>query len=186
MFKEVTNFCITEQNEVAMYWEVSNKSIDDLLIVISPQSGSKFIGKKRYWIQRTNLKLSEHEPVRFGRDPNNPRGIFWLYKRKIFWENDDLDNKAILALIDARESKLRRKIEFLQGPTNQSQSRQYLPENVKIAVWKRDCGRCVKCGSNENLEFDHIIPVSLGGSSSERNLQLLCQKCNREKGADIH
>ncbi len=61
----------------------------------------------------------------------------------------------------------------------------YIPDDVKDAVWRRDEGRCVKCKSNERLEFDHIIPVSKGGSNTKRNVQLLCEKCNREKGAEI-
>ncbi len=63
--------------------------------------------------------------------------------------------------------------------------RQPIPDDVKMYVWKRDGGKCVKCGSQEKLEFDHIIPFSRGGSSTERNLQLLCEKCNREKRDNI-
>ena len=44
---------------------------------------------------------------------------------------------------------------------------------------------CVDCGSNEKLEYDHIIPVSKGGSNTARNIQLLCEKCNRTKGNNI-
>ena len=60
-----------------------------------------------------------------------------------------------------------------------------IPKDVQMFVWQRDGGHCVQCGSNENLEFDHIIPVSMGGSSTARNIQLLCESCNRSKGADI-
>jgi len=62
--------------------------------------------------------------------------------------------------------------------------RDRIPEAVQIFVWQRDQGRCVQCGGREKLEFDHIIPVAEGGSSTERNVQL-CEACNRKKGKNI-
>ncbi|MGA3293850.1 MAG: HNH endonuclease [Candidatus Acidiferrales bacterium] len=57
-----------------------------------------------------------------------------------------------------------------------------IPTSVKIAVWKRDGGKCVLCGSSKNLHFDHIIPYSQGGSSLvAENIQLLCAKHNLQK-----
>ena len=57
-----------------------------------------------------------------------------------------------------------------------------IPAQVKQEVWKRDKGQCVMCGSTENLHFDHIIPFSKGGSSTTaKNIQLLCAKCNLSK-----
>jgi 5-methylcytosine-specific restriction endonuclease McrA len=50
---------------------------------------------------------------------------------------------------------------------------------------QRDEGRCTSCGGNQNLEFDHIIPLSMGGSNTARNLQLLCERCNRAKGGNL-
>ncbi len=60
-----------------------------------------------------------------------------------------------------------------------------IPEIVKRAVWRRDQGQCVKCRCRENLEFDHIIPISKGGSNTARNIELLCERCNREKSDQI-
>jgi len=58
----------------------------------------------------------------------------------------------------------------------------FIPSDVKIAVWKRDKGRCTKCGRADNLHFDHLIPFSLGGSSLvEENIQLLCARHNLQK-----
>ncbi len=57
-----------------------------------------------------------------------------------------------------------------------------IPSQIKLEVWKRDKGRCVACGSSENLHFDHIIPYSRGGSSKDaRNIQILCARHNLEK-----
>ena len=60
-----------------------------------------------------------------------------------------------------------------------------IPEEVKIAVWRRDEGRCVDCRERERLEYHHIIPRSKGGSSSVRNVELLCEICNRKRGNRI-
>lgn len=61
-----------------------------------------------------------------------------------------------------------------------------IPTKVKLEVLKRDKRRCVQCGSTEDLHFDHILPYSLGGSSTNAdNIQLLCQKHNLEKSAKI-
>ena len=57
-----------------------------------------------------------------------------------------------------------------------------IPTSVKLAVWKRDDGKCVKCGATNELHFDHIIPYSKGGSSmTADNIQLLCARHNLEK-----
>ncbi|MCC6153630.1 MAG: HNH endonuclease [Candidatus Hydrogenedentes bacterium] len=60
--------------------------------------------------------------------------------------------------------------------------RRVIPTAVKLAVWDRDRGCCVKCQSREDLHFDHVIPYSKGGSSSTpENIQLLCGKHNLAK-----
>ena len=57
-----------------------------------------------------------------------------------------------------------------------------IPTDVKVAVYARDKGKCVKCGSDKNLHYDHILPFSKGGSSTTvDNIQLLCAKCNLKK-----
>lgn len=64
--------------------------------------------------------------------------------------------------------------------------RRIIPTCVKLEVWKRDGGRCSKCGATEDLHFDHIIPFSRGGSSNTpENIQLLCGRHNLEKRNNI-
>jgi Holliday junction DNA helicase RuvB len=61
------------------------------------------------------------------------------------------------------------------------ESREAIPSTVRREVWRRDEGKCKKCGSRKNLEYDHIIPVAEGGSNTARNIELLCEACNRAK-----
>ena len=57
-----------------------------------------------------------------------------------------------------------------------------IPSAVKQVVWKRDQGKCIECGSKDNLDFDHILPFSKGGSSVlVNNIQLLCARHNLKK-----
>ena len=79
-------------------------------------------------------------------------------------------------------------IDRLNDPVDETAftpTRERIPDEVKVAVWRRDNGICVKCGSRNNLEYDHIIPVSKGGSNTIRNIELLCQSCNRSKSDKI-
>ena len=46
-------------------------------------------------------------------------------------------------------------------------------------------GKCVRCGSSEEIHKDHIQPLALGGSNSKENLQPLCKTCNCSKGSKL-
>lgn len=56
---------------------------------------------------------------------------------------------------------------------------------LRFLIYKRDNNRCRICGSTNNLEIDHIYPISKGGKSTPDNLQTLCHRCNVKKGANI-
>jgi len=42
---------------------------------------------------------------------------------------------------------------------------------------------CLACGAVDYLEFDHIMPLALGGPNHPDNLQVLCRHCNSKKHA---
>jgi len=57
-----------------------------------------------------------------------------------------------------------------------------IPQDVKIAVAVRDEGLCQHCGTSTGpMEYDHVIPYSMGGDNSVENIQLLCRRCNAAK-----
>src|SRR5436305_11546482 len=68
-----------------------------------------------------------------------------------------------------------------QGSLDQhsgSRVRPPLPLALRTAVLDRDHWQCVYCGSTEELQIDHIIPVSRGGATTLDNLEVLCKHCN--------
>ncbi len=115
---------------------------------------------------------------------------FWNFADRWWWDNDGLTVDQVHALLVTRLQREQGKIERAQamvaaGSTPQRLSRGQIPDDVKQYVFTRDEGRCRSCGSTSELQFDHVVPVALGGSSSADNLQILCGPCNRRKGAGL-
>ncbi len=69
--------------------------------------------------------------------------------------------------------------------TRVSKNIRYIPPRVKHFIWQRDQGRCRNCKNQRNLNFDHILPVALGGNSSVENIRLLCFSCNQRQAIKI-
>ncbi len=118
----------------------------------------------------------------------------WLFRDKVYYNLDDYNEEDARLLILEHIDKERRKWERLkkkygQSPVEAEEAKhstsRRISEEVKTYVWRRDGGKCVRCGSKEKLEYDHIIPISKGGSNTARNIELLCEKCNREKSNNI-
>ena len=57
---------------------------------------------------------------------------------------------------------------------------------MKRRVYRKQDGICAICKEKfaiSGMEADHIRPWSEGGQTIEKNCQMLCRKCNREKSA---
>ena len=103
--------------------------------------------------------------------------LFELFVAAVFNGNNNL-------IARQKEEELRKR-EQEQFQSLVPERSRIISQNTKMYVWQRDGGKCVECGSKENLEYDHIIPFSKGGSNSDRNIQLLCESCNRSKSSRI-
>jgi len=131
-----------------------------------------------------DMSQSDYEPLPLGYDR-------WLYQNAVYEVTGGHSDEEKKLLILEFADKDRRKFERLKNKFSGKKSdevkyeRTRIPEEVRIAVWRRDQGRCARCASRENLEYDHIVPVSKGGGNTERNIELLCQDCNRAKSNRI-
>ena len=94
--------------------------------------------------------------------------------------------KRFVLEAEQESRKLKKEVSYLEElKKDKGKSRPSIPKETRTNVWRRDLGRCVECGSKEHLEFDHIIPISQGGGNTSRNIQLLCENCNRKKSDKI-
>ena len=90
---------------------------------------------------------------------------------------------------------LERFVNYLSGRTSFKISaagqRRLMTPKLRQFIIERDNNTCKLCGNstfnepNLLLEVDHIIPIAKGGMTTEANLQTLCWKCNRRKGAKV-
>jgi hypothetical protein len=144
------------------------------------------VSKEQYAGIRTRQRET---PVELACDTARRR-TWWMFRDEFYWEDEGYDEVAVKALILERLTQKDRRVQRAVALMQQTQAmdtpaRGPIPDEVKIFVWNRDGGHCVKCGTNQSLEFDHVIPVTMGGANTARNLQLLCETCNRSKGAAL-
>jgi 5-methylcytosine-specific restriction endonuclease McrA len=92
---------------------------------------------------------------------------------------EELEGRSFLVAEDAEQAAT-----TSQQKENKWGSR-HIPAKIRIEVWNRDGGKCAHCSSTENVEYDHVTPISKGGESTACNLQLLCRPCNRRKRVSV-
>lgn len=153
------------------------------------------VGRKHYTLKRRPTK--EEWTAAWIRQQSEPVLVLsttdrnlWHFQNRFFWDNDGLNGSQVHALLLTRSQREQQRIERAQamvamGSTPRSQVRGAIPDDLKQYVWQRDGGRCRQCGNQHELQYDHIIPVSMGGATTAENLQILCGPCNRRKGAGL-
>src|SRR5581483_151964 len=113
------------------------------------------------------------------------RRTLWHFHDRFYWEDEGLDAEDVKALVLQRERRNQQKLQtahsLMRADAAGRPTRVPIPSELRRAVFERDGGRCVECGSNFDLQYDHVLPVALGGATTLENLQLLCAECNRRK-----
>jgi hypothetical protein len=122
----------------------------------------------------------------------------WLYRDTFYvteraptsYEADEvmLRIKLLRYQHDEELNRLKEQVanyEAIEGQRAGGTTRKAIPDDVRMLVWSRDKGSCVKCGAVKELHFDHVIPLARGGSDEAVNIQLLCRTCNLAKGDRI-
>ena len=123
--------------------------------------------------KRPPEQVRVYEKIRPGIWADN--GLFHLVDS---WRESDGKRRVFkFKLIAVKEEQ-----ETKSSSVSNKARRRIIPTAVKLAVWKRDGGKCVECGAPDELHFDHDLPYSKGGTSlTEANVQLLCARHNLQK-----
>jgi len=150
------------------------------------------VGKRYLVAQQVSVETSNS----FNKWEAKPRLIctaegkaYWQFRDEFYSADTQLNETDVEALLISRERRNQRQLNNARAMINSKSisaaRRQAIPDDVKQFVFERDQGQCVNCGNRVELQFDHIIPVSLGGSSASENLQVLCGPCNRKKSGGL-
>lgn len=104
-------------------------------------------------------------------------------------------NASMECTVEMNLGNLDAMLRYLDGRTKWSKSvagqRALMTPTLRRSILEHDGYTCQKCGANVKdephllLEVDHIVPISKGGLTRADNLQTLCWKCNRSKGAKL-
>ena len=137
--------------------------------------------------QQALAKRKSVGAAKIGRDADR---VLWWTNSGLYWSDPELSDKDVALLVWDRQRRQDSRLDRLrqirvQGEKVAPTRRQQIPEDVRDHVWLRDKGRCQQCGSKNDLQFDHIIPVARGGGNAAKNIQVLCGGCNRRKSDSI-
>jgi HNH endonuclease len=133
------------------------------------------------------LQAEQQEtPVRLLEDG---RRALWYFHACFYWEDEGLGVEDVRALVLQRERRQQQKLQtahsLMKAEEAGRPTRIPITTELRRTVFERDGGRCVECGSNFDLQYDHLLPVALGGATTVENLQLLCADCNRRKSDSL-
>ncbi len=168
---------ITKTDELIWHHKKDAELVRDLQNRINLYKGELYITS-----QRIIFESREH-PIEIAlsnilRIDSNLSSVFISGKSKKTTCQFRVQDADILeAYLEQAIAKFHRRLNIKQTSGNTRK----ISQAVKQNVWQRDGGQCVQCSAADYLEFDHIIPFSKGGSSSENNIQLLCRRCNLAK-----
>ncbi|QDA62629.1 HNH endonuclease [Hymenobacter jejuensis] len=176
---------IYEGHDVPKNESANPKTVNQPMVLPSgrlTQNGKFFQAAEGYKNGRSPELVKVYEKIKDGIWVYN--GVFELIDSWIEKSKSEARNvfKFKLHVTDRSIDQKNKRVEELKDIGHN----RLIPTSVKLEVWKRDNGKCIQCGSADNLHFDHILPFSKGGTSLRAdNIQLLCARHNLQKSSHI-
>jgi len=101
--------------------------------------------------------------------------------RKNLYRASEKHRQEELERIKSYHQTERGKLALSAGYMNTNARKRAMPGKVSVDDLLSIDQECAACGSNKNLEFDHIVSARDGGINERRNLQMLCVECHKMK-----
>ncbi len=189
LFNEFNSFLRSSATDPLVKREVRPRLYSDPVVMVAPSGPEFFWFEDRVLGCISSKKQFRQHAIAFRsrRCPPLPHHADFVFYAEQAWSlHADISMADVTKILEreiAREAD--QLASLVVNTVVKSNRRDRISETVRSEVWRRDGGKCLRCGSRIRLEFDHIVPVSLGGSDTARNIELLCEACNRSKGARI-
>ena len=113
---------------------------------------------------------------------------WWWYLDRFWWDDDGLAARDVQVIV--LDTDLCRKQQIatiaearaaILGEKRRPADLEPASQVVRFAVWCRDRGRCVDCGTAEEVGFDEILPPDSGGARTAANVELRCSDCRERR-----
>jgi hypothetical protein len=110
---------------------------------------------------------------------------WWWYRERFWWDDEGLDAHDVKVFVLDAELSSRQRAESLRELRASLLDEQASDKDpaelspiLRFAVWCRDGGRCVDCGTTDDVRWDEILPPQIGGSRTAANVELRCRPCH--------
>lgn len=150
----------------------------------------KIITKSLFW--KRHKEYLYHNVRQKVADSDYHMFIFRFYRThtRNGYKSDDIDTTVGMSLKDLLGADY--ELEDIGYETSLhkhevKKQRDLMTPSLRRKIMKRDNYTCRNCKKympdGKGIHIDHIIPIAKGGKTIESNLQVLCQRCNLQKGA---
>lgn len=114
---------------------------------------------------------------------------WWWFRDRFWWDEAGLRPDDVKLLVLEADLRTKHESEAMQEARaalfHEARTRSVPVEPaspiVRFAVWCRDRGRCVDCGTAEGVRYDVILPESPGGARLPANVELRCEACHARR-----
>ena len=130
------------------------------------------MGRRATWSARSFRALRARQATEPVALHDAGRRRYWLYADRVYWEDDELAAADVRALVHERAERRRRRLErahaLIAAGAEPGPPRRPMPRELRSPCGSATAARASRCGRGSTLQYDHVIPVALGGATHPR------------------